>query len=201
MKTEVVLSEAKLVALARRGNHDAFTELVQKHSGKIYGVSLRMLKNREDAEDNVQNVLVKAYHNIGRFAGQSQFSTWLFRITINEALMKLRRHKPERYVNPSDSSQDSVTYANYPEIEDHRQNHEREYINRELASKALQCLNPSLRHTFVLQKAEGWTNRELARALGITVETVKSRVFRARTRSRRRLEMLVRSGSLPAYGT
>jgi RNA polymerase sigma-70 factor (ECF subfamily) len=200
MKNNAVLSEGKLIAQARRGNHEAFTELVQKHSGKIYGVSLRMLKNREDAEDNVQNVLVKAYNNLGRFEGQSQFSTWLFRITINEALMKLRRHKPERFVNASfENGQDSGTYSNYPEIEDHRQNHEREYINRELAAKALQCLNPSLRHTFVLQKAEGWTNRELARAMGITVETVKSRVFRARTRSRRRLELLTRSGSL-AYG-
>jgi RNA polymerase sigma-70 factor, ECF subfamily len=199
MKNNVILSEGKLIAKARRGNHEAFTELVQKHSGKIYGVSLRMLKNREDAEDNVQNVLVKAYNNLGRFEGHSQFSTWLFRITINEALMKLRRHKPERFVNAFESGQDSGTYSNYPEIEDHRQNHEREYINRELAAKALQCLNPSLRHTFVLQKAEGWTNRELARAMGITVETVKSRVFRARTRSRRRLELLTRAGSL-AYG-
>jgi RNA polymerase sigma-70 factor (ECF subfamily) len=195
MKNEVLSAEDKLIAMARRGNHEAFTELVQKHSGKIYGVSLRMLKNREDAEDNVQNVLVKAYYNIGRFEGQSQFSTWLFRITINEALMKLRRHKPERF-----AGQDSGTFANYPEIEDQRQNHEREYINHELATKALQCLNPSLRHTFVLQKAEGWTNRELARAMGITVETVKSRVFRARTRSRRRLEMLVRNRPLAAYG-
>ena len=118
-----------------------------------------MLKNREDAEDNVQNVLVKAYYNIGRFEGQSQFSTWLFRITINEALMKLRRHKPERFVNPTTMA-GIQNVRDYPEIEDHRQNHEREYINRELANKALQCLNPSLRHTFILQKAEGWTNRE-----------------------------------------
>ena len=200
MKSELALSENKLIAQARRGNHEAFTELVQRHSGKIYGVSLRMLKNREDAEDNVQNVLVKAYYNLGRFEGHSQFSTWLFRITINEALMKLRRHKPERFATASDSGQESGAVGNYPEIEDHRQNHEREYINRELASKALQSLNPSLRHTFILQKAEGWTNRELARAMGITVETVKSRVFRARTRSRRRLELLARSGSaMPAY--
>ncbi len=198
MKNKAILSEDKLVALARRGNHEAFTELVQKHSGKIYGVSLRMLKNREDAEDNVQNVLVKAYHHIGRFEGQSQFSTWLFRITINEALMKLRRHKPDRFVSQTESAHGAGHYGNYPEIEDLRQNHEREYINRELAGKALQCLNPSLRHTFILQKAEGWTNRELARAMGITVETVKSRVFRARTRSRRRLELLNRAGSIAA---
>jgi RNA polymerase sigma-70 factor (ECF subfamily) len=200
MKSEAALSEDKLIAKARRGNHEAFSELVQKHSGKIYGVSLRMLKNREDAEDNVQNVLVKAYYNLARFEGQSQFSTWLFRITINEALMKLRRHKPERFVNATEGTSDSGDFATYPEIEDERQNHERAYINRELANKALQSLNPSLRHTFILQKAEGWTNRELARAMGITVETVKSRVFRARTRSRRKLEMLARPRSLAAYG-
>jgi hypothetical protein len=64
MKNEVLSAEDKLIAMARRGNHEAFTELVQKHSGKIYGVSLRMLKNREDAEDNVQNVLVVTIFNL-----------------------------------------------------------------------------------------------------------------------------------------
>src|ERR1700738_4108756 len=150
MKNEVLSAEDKLIAMARRGSHEAFTELVQKHSGKIYGVSLRMLKNREDAEDNVQNVLVKAYYNIGRFEGQSQFSTWLFRITINEALMKLRRHQSERQATYSDVQSNGL-YGNYPEIEDKRQNHEREYINRELADIALRGLNPSLKNTFVLQ--------------------------------------------------
>ena len=193
MKNDAAVSEDKLVKLARAGNHEAFSELVRRHSAKILGVSLRMLKNREDAEDNVQNVLVKAYHNISRFEGQSQFSTWLFRITINEALMKLRKFRPERQVSYSELPNSENSLGFYPEIEDHRQNHEREYINRELAGKALQGLNPSLRDTFILQKAEGWTNRELAGAMGITVETVKSRIFRARTRSRRRLQILVRA--------
>ncbi|HXM93065.1 MAG TPA: sigma-70 family RNA polymerase sigma factor [Candidatus Dormibacteraeota bacterium] len=197
MENQAVLSEDILVAEARAGNQDAFTELVRRHSGKIFGVSLRMLKNREDAEDNLQNVLFKAYHNLGRFEGQSQFSTWLFRITINEALMKLRRHQSERQATYSDVQSNGL-YGNYPEIEDKRQNHEREYINRELADIALRGLNPSLKNTFVLQKAEGWTNRELAGALGITVETVKSRIFRARTRSRRRLEIVVGSGTVAA---
>ncbi|GAC1701600.1 MAG: hypothetical protein NVS9B4_05190 [Candidatus Acidiferrum sp.] len=196
MENQTVLSEEQLIREAREGDQDAFAELVRRHSGRILGVSLRMLKNREDAEDNVQNVLFKVYHNIGRFEGQSQFSTWLFRITINEALMKLRKHQAERQATCEPAGKNLGEPGTYPEIADVRQNHEREYINRELATKAMQGLNPSLRKTFVLQKAEGWTNRELAVAMGITVETVKSRIFRARTRSRRRLEVLNRGNSV-----
>src|SRR5260370_11351557 len=86
METQASLPERVLVAKAQAGNEEAFTELVRRHSWQIYGLSLYMLRNREDAEDNLQNVLVKAFHNIGRLDGNSQFSTSLVRITINEAL-------------------------------------------------------------------------------------------------------------------
>src|SRR5882762_1946498 len=76
METQASLPERVLVAKAQAGNEEAFTELVRRHSGQIYGLSLNMLRNREDAEDNLQNVLVKAFHNICRFEGNSQFSTW-----------------------------------------------------------------------------------------------------------------------------
>src|SRR5713226_1444860 len=85
METES-LPERTLVAKAQSGNEEAFTELVRRHSGQVYGLSLNMLRNREDAEDNVQNVFVKAFHHIHRFEGNSKFSTWLVRIAINEAL-------------------------------------------------------------------------------------------------------------------
>jgi RNA polymerase sigma-70 factor (ECF subfamily) len=182
--------ENKLIAAARAGNEEAFTELVKRHSSKVYGVSLKMLKNREDAEDNLQNALFKAYHNLDRFEGQSQFSTWLFRITINEALMKLRKQQFERKVTYSDSAHGDGENVEMFEIQDTRQDQEQEYISRELAAKAMHGLSPSLKSTFVLHKAEGWTNRELAAAQGVTVETVKSRVFRARARLRRQLEAL-----------
>src|SRR5258708_36535178 len=95
METQASLPERGLVGKAHAGNEEAFTELGRRPSGQIYGLSLNMLRNREDAEDNLQNVLVKAFHNIGRFEGNSQFSTWLVRITINEALMKLRKRHSE----------------------------------------------------------------------------------------------------------
>jgi RNA polymerase sigma-70 factor, ECF subfamily len=187
MEVQSNLPERTLVAKAQAGNEEAFTELVRRHSGQVYGLSLNMLRNREDAEDNVQNVLVKAFHHIHRFEGNSQFSTWLVRIAINEALMKLRKRNSERisdYHEPNSSDDEPL---NFPEIADIRQDPERQYISKELATKAFRGLNPSLQDTFILQKAEGWTNRELAQALGITVSTVKSRIFRARVRLRQQL--------------
>jgi RNA polymerase sigma-70 factor, ECF subfamily len=198
MDTQASVPERVLVARAQAGNEEAFTELVRRHSGQVYGLSLNMLRNREDAEDNLQNVLVKAFHHIDRFEGNSQFSTWLVRITINEALMKLRKRNSERisdYHDPNGSEDES---RSFPEIEDGRQDPERLYMSKELTRKAFHGLNPSLLDTFVLQKAEGWTNRELAQALGITVSTVKSRVFRARVRLRQQLLNLTQPDSVAA---
>jgi RNA polymerase sigma-70 factor (ECF subfamily) len=193
MEAQSQLPERTLVTKAQSGNEEAFTELVRRHSGQVYGLSLNMLRNREDAEDNLQNVLVKAFHHIHRFEGNSQFSTWLVRIAINEALMKLRKRNSERISDYQDVNGSEDEPRMFPEIEDTRQNPEREYISKELTRKAFRGLNPSLQDTFFLQKAEGWTNRELAQALGITVSTVKSRVFRARVRLRQQLLALTES--------
>jgi RNA polymerase sigma-70 factor (ECF subfamily) len=200
METRTSVPERTLVAQAQAGSEEAFTELVRRHSGQIYGLSLNMLRNREDAEDNVQNVLVKAFHNIGRFEGNSQFSTWLVRITINEALMKLRKRNSERISEYHDANATEDEPRNFPEIEDTRQDPEREYISKELTRKVFCGLNPSLQDTFILQKAEGWTNRELAEALGITVSTVKSRVFRARVRLRQQLIALTQTEQVALQG-
>jgi RNA polymerase sigma-70 factor, ECF subfamily len=187
MEVQSHLPERTLVARAQAGNEEAFTELIKRHSGQVYGLSLNMLRNREDAEDNVQNVLVKAFNHIHRFEGNSQFSTWLVRIAINEALMKLRKRNSERISDYHELNGSDDEPLNFPEIADIRQDPERRYISKELATKAFRGLNPSLQDTFILQKAEGWTNRELAQALGITVSTVKSRIFRARVRLRQQL--------------
>jgi RNA polymerase sigma-70 factor (ECF subfamily) len=190
MNTQANPSERVLVARAQAGNEEAFSELVRRHSGQVFGLSLNMLRNREDAEDNLQNVLVKAFHNIRRFEGNSQFSTWLVRITINEALMKLRKRTSERISDYQAVGSHDEESRSFPEIEDTRQDVERHYMSKDLARKAFHGLNPLLQDTFILQKAEGWTNRELAQALGITVSTVKSRIFRARVRLRAQLRTL-----------
>ena len=199
MKTQkhMAQTEEALIARARAGNNEAFSELVRTHSQQVYGVSLRMLKNHEDAEDNLQNVFCKAYDNIGQFEGNSRFSTWLVRIAINEALMKLRKQHSERTTGHTEISRaDGDDTGVMLEVEDARPNPERQYITKELALKAFRGLHPSLRDTFILHKAEGWTNRELAGAMGITVETVKSRIFRARIRMRQQLNALSKNGSV-----
>src|SRR5579864_4428907 len=124
METQVTLPERTLVAKAQAGNEEAFTELVRRHSGQVYGLSLNMLRNREDAEDNLQNVLVKAFHHIDRFEGNSQFSTWLVRITINEALMKLRKRNSERISDYQAHSGSDDESRSFTEIEDGRQDTE-----------------------------------------------------------------------------
>ncbi len=188
--SQSLLPDATLIAKARAGSHRAFGELVGRHTAQVYGVSYKMLRNREDAEDNLQNVLFKAYRKIHQFEGKSQFSTWLVRIAINEAMMILRKRGPEKaaaYANVDPSNGQPEKSSG---VRDSHADPEREYIARELTTKAFNGLNPNLRDAFLLHKAEGWTHPELAKTLGIDADTVKSRIFRARVKLRQQLEDL-----------
>ena len=86
-------AEQPLIEQTRSGNSDSFTKLVSMHSAQLDSISLKILQNHADAEDNIQNALLKAYENIGGFEGRSRFSTWLFRIAVNEALMRMRQNE------------------------------------------------------------------------------------------------------------
>jgi RNA polymerase sigma-70 factor, ECF subfamily len=186
---EWIQAEDPLIAKARAGSSEAFSELVWMHSRHIYRVSLRILKNHSDAEDNLQDVLCKVYKNIQRFEGRSRFSTWLVRIAINEALMKIRKQRIEpvsRQTSPPETERQQKVV---PEMEDRRLNPELQYITSELAAKAVQNLRPALRNAFLMNKVYGWTHRELAGILGTNVATVKSRVFRARARMQQQLQV------------
>jgi RNA polymerase sigma-70 factor, ECF subfamily len=185
---EWIQAEDPLIVKARAGSSEAFSELVWKHSHHIYGVSLRILKNPSDAEDNLQDVFCKVYKNIKRFEGRSRFSTWLVRIAINEALMKIRKQRFEPISRRTTLAETERQQNVVPEMEDARPNPELQYITSELAAKAVQDLRPSLRIAFLLNKIEGWTHSELAGILGTNVATVKSRVFRARARMQERLQ-------------
>src|SRR5262249_11178263 len=155
------------------------------------GISLRILKNREDAEDNLQNVLCKAYRNIRQFNGDAKISTWLFRIAVNEAFMKLRKRNSIREIGYTDlCGNDDDNENGIFAVEDTRPDPERRCIAADLTAKAFQGVNSSLSDAFVLNKTEGWTNRELAKVFGTTVETVKSRIFRTRVRMRQQLAAL-----------
>lgn len=196
MNSQTVLSDEALIASALAGNCNAFGELVRRHSGRVYGVSFKMLKNREDAEDNLQNVFCKAYYRIRQFEGKAKFSTWLVRIAINEALMMLRKRRPGDVAACAKGNGATDDHERKEELWDLHADPERHYLTKELAAKVLDALTPTLRCTFILQKGEGWTSCEVAQALDTTAETVKSRTFRARAKLRERLLALSKTESI-----
>lgn len=187
MNSQTMLSEQTLIAKAREGNGNAFGELVRRNSRRVYAMSLKMLKNHEDAEDNSQNAFCKAYRKIRQFEGNSQFSTWLVSIAINEALMMLRKRRPARSAESTNSESNAYDQASQADLHDLHADPESQYVMKDLAEKTFEVLTPALKSTFILQKGEGWTSYEVAEALNITAETVKSRIFRARVRLRERL--------------
>ena len=185
------LPENELLAMARAGNEEAFTALVRQNSPMIYKISRRVLKNHEDAEDTTQNVLIKAYQGLDSFEGHSRFSTWLFRVAFNEALMTIRRNRSRRRDCVVDLSVvDSGGARAVSDFQDRSESSERNYVNRDLAAKAMLRLTPVLRAAFLLHKREGWTHKEMAEELGISAETAKSRVYRARRQLREEMQFL-----------
>jgi RNA polymerase sigma factor (sigma-70 family) len=171
------------------GSPEAFVELVRMYSSQLYQVSLRILRNHADAEDNLQNVLFKAYGKIQRFEGRSHISTWLVSIAINEALMQIRSRRTQLLAMDLQKLEGADGMP--IEVSDGHPNPERCYIAKELVAKAFAGLPPSELDLFIRNKGEGWTQRELARENGITISSVKSRIFKARGRMQRLLRRSV----------
>jgi len=167
-----------LLQRARTGEREAFDLLTSRHFDRLFAVSLRILRNPADAEDNVQNVLCKAFVNLWQFKENALFSTWLIRITINEALMKLRRSSSEN----RHFQQDPESFRQRPadRIPTHHLNPEAQCIARDLASKACTSVPRTLRDTFAMFAVEGWTHKEISKSYGVAPQTIKSRIFRAR---------------------
>ena len=183
--------ESRLVSAARSGDNAAFSMLVEQYYGSIYRLTIGITSNPEDAEDALQEALTRAYCNLGRFQGNSRFQTWLTRIAMNEALLKLRKKRSDRYVALDHAARRRVP----AEIEDPQDNPENRYIRLELGekiSKALGSLTPPLRTTFLLRDVENLSVRETAKSLGTSITAVKSPLKRARSRLRRRLRNLKR---------
>jgi RNA polymerase sigma-70 factor (ECF subfamily) len=186
-----LVDESRLVDAAQSGDSAAFSRLVKQYYGSIYRVTIKITNNPEDAEDALQDALTKAYCNLGRFQGHSRFYTWLTRIAMNEALLKLRKKRSDRYV-PLD---DVLRPGTPAEIQDPKDNPENRYVKLELGdnvSKALGSLTAPLRTTLLLREVEDLSVRETAEALGTSVAAVKSRLKRARSRLRHRLRWLTR---------
>jgi RNA polymerase sigma-70 factor (ECF subfamily) len=174
---------------AKGGDVGAFEQLVKRYDRNVFRIAQHITQNREDAEDVVQEAFLKAYRNLQQFQGQSKFYTWLVRIAVNEALMKLRRRKPERTVSLDEdikTDEDSVPR----EVADWSPNPEQQYNQaelREILTKTIQGLPSSFRTVFVLRDVEGLSTEETAEALELSIPAVKSRLLRARLQLRERL--------------
>jgi RNA polymerase sigma-70 factor (ECF subfamily) len=187
--------EAALVAAAKSGDIRAFETLVQRYEGRIYRLTYNVTQNHEDAEDATQDAFLKSYQHLPDFQGDSRFYTWLVRIALNEALMKLRRRRPnEVSLDESIQTEDDVLPR---EIEDWGPKPDQQFEQSELQgilARAIAQLDPPYRIVFQLRDIEELSTEETAHLLGLSVPAVKSRLLRARLKLRHTLDQLFRGG-------
>ena len=186
--------ELPLVQRAREGDAGAFGDLVKRYERKIYRLAKNITQNDEDAEDVLQETFLKAYSHLKGFEGQSKFYTWLVRIAVNEALMKLRKRKSDKTVpldEPQDTGEDTVVREIAVWDQDPEKKFGREEL-RNILENAVESLRPAFRTVFVLRDIEEMSTEETAELLGISVPAVKSRLLRARLQLREKLTRLFR---------
>jgi RNA polymerase sigma-70 factor, ECF subfamily len=187
--------EPILVAAAKAGDISAFETLVGRYERKIFRLTQNITQNREDAEDAMQEAFLKAFEHLQGFEGNSRFYTWLVRIAVNQALMKLRRRRPN--VVSLDEEVDTGEDMMPREVEDWGPSPADRYAQTELSgilSKVIGELDPSFRIVFQLRDIEELSTEETAEALGLSVPAVKSRLLRARLKLRQKLNQHFRRG-------
>jgi RNA polymerase sigma-70 factor, ECF subfamily len=186
------ISEAALVSMAKLGDSDAFVELSKLHSNRLLRTIYHITRNWHDAEDALQDATLRAFSHLKDFQGNSSFSTWLTRIAINSALMILRK-KRGCYEIPFEGIDDSGDNYECWEVKSPAENPESRLARKEreeLLIDAILRLPQVLREVVELRQARGYSTREIAQALGISVPAVKSRLSRAR--------LTLRTALLPA---
>ncbi len=199
--TTTVFDETALVAAAKAGDANAFSDLVQHYDRRVFRMAKQITQNDDDAEDVLQETFLKAYTHLDDFQGNSKFYTWVVRIAVNEALMKLRKRRSDRTVpldDPIDTGEDEVVR----EIAVWDQNPEDTYSREELATildDAVQSLKPAYRTVFVLRDIEEMSIEETAEALNLSISAVKSRLLRARLQLREKLTRLFKNKGDDAF--
>ena len=180
-------SDAAAVARARAGDREAFRVLVEKHSRNVFRLAFRMTRNEEDAEDVVQETFLKAYSNLPRFAGRSEFSTWIHSIAAHCALDLLRRRVPREERTRPLEAEAFVAAASDASPE-------RNVFGSEIGSRvarSLERLSVMERSAFVLRHFEGRSIEEIGQTLGVKTGAAKNCVFRAVAKLRQDLGSLV----------
>ncbi len=181
-------SDGTLVAATKRGDTQAFEELVLRHRQRVLAVAQRITLNREDAEDVAQESFHKAFLHLDAFQEKARFSTWLTRIAMNEAFMLLRRRRGVFEVLPENP--DDGMKSSSEAFVDQSPNPEESCSQRErmqLLTEAINRLGPTIRTTILLRDIEEQSVKDTAQILGTSITAVKARVFQGRRKLRRTL--------------
>ncbi len=181
-------TDRELVALAQRGNIEAFGILYEKNRTRIFALCVRMLKNRTLAEDLMQEAFLTAFAKLGSFRGDSAFSTWLYQIAVNNVLMHLRKGRRDTSILFTDLTQERTQ-------DDHREQKElttkddrlHALADRVTLERAIEDLSPGYRLVLILHDIEGYEHNEIAEMLGCSLGNTKSQLHKARMRLRTKL--------------
>lgn len=176
-----VSREERLISHAVAGDSAAFSELMTLHERRMYAVALRICANREDAQDCLQDAMLRIYRSLGSFKGQSSFSTWVYRITMNTCLDELRRRKSRNATsldNLLDNGWSPSDDDNAPE------RHALASEQRRVIDRAIAELPEDMRSAVVLRDVQGFSYDEIAEMLEANIGTIKSRISRGREKLR-----------------
>ena len=175
------LSDHALTRAAAGGDMAAFEQLYERHNRRVYSVCLRMTQNSAEAEDLAQEVFIQLFRKIGSFRGESAFTTWLHRLTVNQVLMHFRKRsvKLERTTDEGDTPVQIVRGTENPD--------KMPVLDRISLERALKQLPPGYRSVFVLHDIEGHDHAEIAQMIGVAIGTSKSQLHKARMKLRRLL--------------
>jgi RNA polymerase sigma-70 factor (ECF subfamily) len=179
-------SEEALVAAARNGDTDAFGELIQRHRNSCLKRAMLMIRNRSDAEDEVQNAFWKAFQRLEQFRGEGTFAAWLSRIVENQCLMRIREARNSRFVYLDESSESNVRIELVGQSADPEDQVGVEEVVK-LLRKEISRIPPLLRHVMLLRDLDQMPMPDVAVRLGLSVPAAKSRLMRARMELRSRI--------------
>lgn len=179
-------SETDLVKLLKRGDIEAFEEVIRRYSARVYSMSYRLTRNTQDTEEVLQDTFVTVFRKISAFEGKSSLSSWIYRVTVNTALMKLRKRRSDRLALIED------TIPNYRDSEmlsdTSFQRASSSISLRDKIQKAILDLPEEYRAVFVLRDIDGLSTKEVCKILQVTAPAVKSRLHRARLVLRKQLK-------------
>ncbi len=174
--------DIELTKVAAHGDMAAFEEIYKRHHRRVYAVCLRMLQNPNEAEDLTQDVFIQLYRKIGSFRGDSAFTTWLHRMTVNQVLMHFRKRtvKYEKTTEEGETPVQMVPGTSNPE--------RMRIVDKIAIDDAIEQLPAGYKNVFVLHDVEGFEHEEVARILGCSVGTSKSQLHKARLKLQKLLK-------------